>query len=288
MSVASPSHRRDAALPFAPMVPALSVALGSSATPEVKMMTSDDVRSGLERGELFIEYLPIVTLRDERCVGAEALVRWHRGDAIMMPLEFIPAIENTPVSGKLTYWVIDTVAAELGGWLAEHGEAQISINVPPEILGRGGIEYAAVRSGLRARADQIVLEVTERGVPDRLGLDALNEIARKGVRIALDDITLSGVNLALIARCSFSIVKIDRGLIAQLEYDKPLPNWLVGLGSLLRTTELEVIAEGIETRFQANVLMAAGVEMGQGYLYSTPLSARALKEYYGHTAGTPH
>src|SRR5262245_7909205 len=102
------------------------------------MITLDDVRAGMERGELFVEYMPIVTLKDQRCVGAEALVRWWRAGAMLHPREFIPVIENTPVSGTLTYWVIDTVASELGGWLGENPEAQVSINVPPEILGRGG------------------------------------------------------------------------------------------------------------------------------------------------------
>jgi sensor c-di-GMP phosphodiesterase-like protein len=244
------------------------------------MITVDDLREGMDRGELFVEYLPIVSLRDERCVGAEALVRWWHDGSVLYPSNFIPIAENTPLSGAITYWVIDTVASELGAWLAEHAEAQISINVPPEILGRGGIEYAARRSGLRARADQIVLEITERGIPDRLGLAALNELADRGVRVALDDTTLSAVNLAVLTRCNFSVVKIDRSLTAQLRPDEPVPEWFDGLAALLRSSTLEVIAEGIETSHQAERLRDAGVELGQGFWFSLPLSARGLKEFY--------
>lgn len=244
------------------------------------MIPLEDVRTGIERGELFVEYQPIVMLRDQRCVGAEALVRWWHAGAVLLPGEFIPVIENTPLSGTLTYWVIDTVAAELGSWLGDHADVHISINVPPEILGRGGLEYAARRSGLRVRADQIVLELSERGVPDRLGLEALNEAARRGVRVALDDAAMSGVNLAVLTRCNFSIVKLDRGLTAQLVPGQPTPEWLQGLTALLRSSNVKVIAEGIETLHQADTLIAAGVEMGQGYLYSTSVSARRLKEYY--------
>jgi len=233
----------------------------------------------MDRGELFLVYLPIVTLNDQRCVGAEALVRWRRGNAVLQPSDFLHLVHNTALSGRLTYWVIDTVAAELGGWLAEHPQVQISINVPAEILGRGGLEYAAARSGLSGRVHQIVLEITEHGVPDQLGIEALNAMAERGVRVALDDVALSGVNLALLARCNFRIIKIDRGLTSQLVASRPAPVWLAGLASLLRNTELQVIAEGVETLHQASVLLAAGVQMAQGYLFSEPLRAGELQSY---------
>jgi EAL domain-containing protein (putative c-di-GMP-specific phosphodiesterase class I) len=244
------------------------------------MIKPSDVSAAMDRGELFIEYLPTVMLSNRRCVGGEALVRWRRDGAVLQPRDFLSVIEHTPLSGTLTYWVIDTVATELSEWLAENPEVQIGINVPPEILGRGGIEYAARRSGLRARADQIVLEITERGVPDRLGLAALNAMAERGVHVALDDVVLSGVNLALLTRCSFSIVKIDRTLTAQLVPGAPQPEWLAGLTSLLSNSTLQVIAEGIESRYQSQTLLEAGVQMGQGFLFSSPLIARDLKRFH--------
>jgi len=244
------------------------------------MITPEDVRAGLERGEIFVTYLPTITLANARCVGAEALVRWRRGQEILPGGDFIPVIENTPMSGVITYWVIDTVATELGDWLGEHNDAHISINVPPEILGRGGLEYAATRSGLRARIGQIILEITERGVPDRLGLEALNSMAVHGVKLALDDTMLTGANLALLARCNFRIVKLDRQLVARLKPDAPPPAWLEGLSSLLRNSRLQVVAEGVESDYQAQTLLAAGVQMAQGYLFSMPLTAPELMRLY--------
>lgn len=234
----------------------------------------------MDGDELFVEYQPIVLLKDESCVGAEALVRWRRAGTILQPSEFLSSICNTPLSGRLSYWVIDTVAADLGDWLAEHPQAHISINVPPEILGRGGLQYAAERSGLHARMNQIVLEITEHGVPDQLGLQALNMLAERGLRIALDDVALNGMNLALLARCNFSIIKLDRQLTSQLASGRPPPPWLAGLSSLLRNSALQVIAEGVETRYQADALQHAGVQMAQGYLYSASLDAAALIAYH--------
>jgi sensor c-di-GMP phosphodiesterase-like protein len=243
-------------------------------------MDLNTIRLALEAREFFLVYQPIVSLRDGLCFGAEALIRWRRENAVLDASEFIPFSDRTPLSGALTYWVIDTVAAELGDWLDSHGAAHISINVPPEILGRGGLEYAATRSGLRARAKQLILEVTERGIPDQLGLDALNSIAVTGAQVALDDTTLSGANLALLTRCNFDFVKIDQLLVAELAPDKPPAPWLDGLAGLLRTTPLQIIAEGVETAFQVATLRAAGVQLAQGHYLSGPRSASDFQRFY--------
>jgi sensor c-di-GMP phosphodiesterase-like protein len=244
------------------------------------MVTMADVSLAMDQHELFVEYQPVIQLSDGSCVGAEALVRWRRGGTTLMPSEFLRAVSKTPLSGRLTYWVIDTVAADLGDWLGEHPQVTVSINVPPEILGRGGLQYAAARSGLYARKDQIVLEITEHGVPDELGLQALNAMAERGLRVALDDVSLNGVNLALFARCNFSIIKLDRQLTSQLEPSASQQSWLSGLSSLLRNSTLQVIAEGVETWYQAKTLLEAGVQMAQGHLFSGSLDAPTLIAYH--------
>jgi sensor c-di-GMP phosphodiesterase-like protein len=243
-------------------------------------MDLSTIKSALEAREFFLVYQPIVSLRDGLCFGAEALIRWRRENAVLNASEFIALSDHTPLSGALTYWVIDTVAAELGEWLDSNQSAHISVNVPPEILGRGGLEYAATKSGLRARAKQLILEVTERGIPDQLGLEALNSISSTGARVALDDTTLSGANLALLTRCNFDFVKIDQLLVAELVSDQPRASWLEGLAVLLQTTALQIIAEGVETAFQAETLRAAGVQLAQGHYFSVPRSAGDFKRFY--------
>src|SRR5881394_3003390 len=97
------------------------------------------VRTGLEAGEFYLEYLPIVALATGRCVGCEALARWRRPAGVVMPDDFIPLVEGTPLSGLLTYWVIETVARELGDFMRSQDDIVVGINVPPELLGRGGL-----------------------------------------------------------------------------------------------------------------------------------------------------
>lgn len=245
------------------------------------MISIDTMRAGLARGEFFLEYLPTTSLADGRCIGAEALIRWRRTTGVIPPMDFIPLAENTLVSGLISYWVIETVAAELGDWLRANPDAEISVNAPPEILGRGGILFAAEKSGLADVFPQIVLEVTERGLPDLLGVETINLAKAAGIRVALDDLILAGsANLAILARANFDIIKIDRSLVSQIEPGCPKPNWLPEITAMIPWSQLVVIAEGVETEHQLLTLREADIHAVQGYHFSPPIPAGEFIAYY--------
>ena len=243
------------------------------------MIDLEMIREGLDRNEFFLEYLPIVSLEPERCVGAEALLRWQRPTGIVFPDDFVRLVENTPLSGLLTYWVIDRVAAEMGDWLRKHDGVEMHINVPPEILGRGGLEYAAQKSGLYDVRHKLVLEITERGVPDQLGLHAIDLAARQGVRVALDDVRIDPASVMVLSRCNAQIIKIDKSVLLDNGVEGAMPRWAEALSVLLKTTDLEVIAEGVETAEQLAMLKSAGVRRVQGHYFSRPLRAAAFLDY---------
>lgn len=243
------------------------------------MIDLEMIREGLDRNEFFLEYLPIVSLEPERCVGAEALLRWQRPTGIVFPDDFVRLVENTPLSGLLTYWVIDRVAAEMGDWLRKHDGVEMHINVPPEILGRGGLEYAAQKSGLYDVRHKLVLEITERGVPDQLGLHAIDLAARQGVRVALDDVRIDPASVMVLSRCNAQIIKIDKSVLLDNGVEGAMPRWAEALSVLLKTTDLEVIAEGVETAEQLAMLKTAGVRRVQGHYFSHPLRAAAFLDY---------
>lgn len=247
-------------------------------------MYDPQIYAALQDGEFELHYLPTMRLADRRCVGAEALIRWRRDGALVMPDEFIPRVERTGLVGLITYWVIDTLAVQMRDWLLAHPQAHLSINVPPDVLGRGGIEYVGARAGLADLREQIVLEVTERGVPDAQGVEALDHMARGGVRIALDDVRMDGANLALLARCRFHYIKLDAPLVAGLAAE-PQPPWLRSLRALLAQAPLQVVAEGVETDAQAALLADAGIALGQGHLFSPALPAAAFREFHARHAG---
>jgi len=241
----------------------------------------NDIRAGLTAGEFFLEYLPTISLQDGRCVGAEALARWQRPSGIVAPHDFIPIVENTPLSGLITYWVIETAAAEVGDWLRANDDVHLSFNVPPELFGRGGLEYVANKTGLKDLSRKIVLEVTERSVPDKMGVDAIVTASKHyGVRIALDDVNVSGANLIVLSRCHVAIIKLDKTLVEELGQGREEPPWLAGLSSLLGTTPLEIIAEGVETAAQCVALRRAGIRLAQGFFFSPPLRAKPFVEFF--------
>jgi sensor c-di-GMP phosphodiesterase-like protein len=242
------------------------------------MITAADVKAALYSGEMFLEYLPVVALSDRHCFGAEALIRWRRGGRIVQPAEFIPLIENTPVSGLLTYWVVDTVAKDLAQWLRAHEDAHIAINVPPEVLGRGGLRYAAMKSGILDLVSRFIIEITERGLPDKMGIEEVN--TRSDVLVALDDACANENGLVVASRVHVDILKIEKSTVDRITGQEFSPTEMSTLATLIRSAKVTVIAEGVEHEAQVRKLQDCGIGMAQGWLFSRPLSADAFKEYF--------
>ncbi|TQM12305.1 EAL domain-containing protein [Pseudoxanthomonas sp. 3HH-4] len=241
------------------------------AQPEI--YTEQQIHQAIINNEMFLEYMPTVSLmQDLRCVGAEALVRWKHQGQIIEPMDFVPLVENTPVAGALTYWVIDQVAKELGPWLKQYPGAQIGINVPPKVLGRGGFEYVARTSKLLDYPGSILLEVTERGIPDRLGLEELKEVSDEGVAIGLDDIAARSRNLLVLFQAPVDVIKLDREVSRSID-DSGHSSLLQELAPLIQASGRKVVAECVERIEQEAALRKAGIEMAQGWLYSKSLPA---------------
>jgi sensor c-di-GMP phosphodiesterase-like protein len=237
------------------------------------------IYAGLLNNEFFLEYLPIVDLSTGQCVGGEALIRWHKDNRVVPPMEFIPYVEGTEMSGFITYWVIDKVAEEFGQWLRQTSGMYISVNVPPELFGRGGVLYAAYKSNLLDIANKFVVEITERGVPDKLGIESINN-RYENVLFALDDVLAHEASLVVLGRLNIDIIKIDKSYTDHiLQKDWPTSHDERFL-RLLKESHFTVIAEGIEQRCQADVLRDAGISAGQGWYFSHPLSAEKFKKYF--------
>jgi len=244
------------------------------------MFNEIDFRNAIKNNEFFLEYLPTISLTDGHCVGAEALVRWRKADRIVPPMEFIPLIEGTIFIGELTYWIIDRVAHDLGGWLHDTVGVHVAINVPPELWGRGGISYALRKSHLVDDVDKIVLEVTERGVPDKLGVDTINNHGYTKVKVALDDVMANEAQLVFLARLRVDIIKIDKSFTDRILLDEwPTHEDKIHI-RLLHDIDKIVLVEGVETRKQVDVLRKAGVKFVQGWHFSRSLPIEKFKTYY--------
>lgn len=246
------------------------------------------IEKAIDQDEFFLEYLPTVVLKTGRCAGAEALVRWRHNGEIIPPMEFIPLVEGTPLSGPLTYWVIEAIGKELKMWLEKQTDSvHIGINVPPELFGRGGLEYAGKKAGLDKVASKVVLEVSERGIIDQLGIQDLNERLGRQSLIALDDVQLREINSLLLARIKVDIIKLDKAVTDKLGQEKVDPRVRQTLMAISNVPGLSIIAEGVETAEQAQQLGEFGIEYGQGWYFSKPISAEAFVEFFNARRNLP-
>jgi sensor c-di-GMP phosphodiesterase-like protein len=244
------------------------------------MYSLEEIRTGFEANEFILEYLPTISLSNQSCVGAEALIRWRRADQVVPPLEFVPQIESSPLSGPMTYWIIERVAMELGDWLREQEGVHISINVPPELFGRGGLHYAVQKSNLSDVSNKLMMEVTERGLPDAMGIAAIADARRAGVLVALDDLNMNETNIVVLSRIHTDVVKFDKSFADQMLQPDWKPEDIEGLSALITSTCFKVLVEGIETARQADIVKDAGVHLAQGFFFSPPLPAPRFMEYF--------
>lgn len=188
-------------------------------------------------------------------------------------------IKNTPLIGLITYWMIEQVGKEMGDLLHSDEIIHIGINAPPELIGRGGIAYAIDKAGLLDVAHKITLEITERGLLDQTALDAINA---KGLncKIAVGDFGTGHANLLQLSKIEADIIKIDKAFIEQMTTDRWVSRMISGLSAFARVLGTELIAEGVESKSQVELLRSLGVSMGQGMYFSKPINAEAFLPFY--------
>lgn len=240
-----------------------------------------DLRRALSRDELFLEYQPIVDLRDGRVDGVEALVRWmHPTKGRVPPLDFIGIAERTGLIGPLGWWVMRTACGQMRAWI-EEGSARpdqhVSVNVSPIQLAEPDMARRIARILRETRLDprQLQLEITESVLvdqPEALVAD-LTELMALGVRIAIDDFGTGHSVLAYLKDLPVDVLKIDKAFVDDIEKDPGRARLTQGIVQLAQALNLSIVAEGIETAPQARMLSELGNMLGQGFLYSRPVGA---------------
>jgi diguanylate cyclase (GGDEF)-like protein len=241
----------------------------------------NDLRRALTRDELLLQYQPLVDLRSGDVVGFEALVRWqHPTRGLVPPLAFIPMAEETGLIIALGRWVLDAAcrqAAALNADLAAEGDRTfVSVNLSARQFTEGDliddIRRTLARTGLDPEA--LELEITESVLMDHseAGIRTLSEIRDLGVRLVLDDFGTGYSSLAYLKHLPLDTIKIDRTFVAGIEdpADRSIVEAVVALAHGLG---IGVVAEGIETKAQADKLRELGCDLGQGYLFSRPVPA---------------
>jgi diguanylate cyclase (GGDEF)-like protein/PAS domain S-box-containing protein len=249
-----------------------------------RVALTNDLRRAIERGELRLEYQPIVAFGKRAVRGFEALVRWtHPERGQIPPGRFIPLAEQHGLIGPLGRWVLSEALDQVRRWRDAGlplGELAMAVNVSRVQLSRP--DLAAEVLGALAERDlapgSLYVEVTESAVmedPD-VAHATLRELTAAGVRIALDDFGVGQSSLACLRDLPLDVLKLDRGFITSLASSRQAVAIVRAVTDMARTLGFSVVAEGIETEAQGQVVEALGCDVGQGFLYARPSAPEAL------------
>lgn len=236
-----------------------------------------DLRALVERSAAHFQ--PIVDLNTGRVLGAETLVRFVDQDgALRTPGGIIERIEeNLDDLEALTWRLFCQIAAKTGPLLDRHRDFYISANVPPVLLASPRLKQILEDSGLDRYIDRLVCEITERQALSDAGREALAIARPLGLRIAMDDFGTGQSGLKQLIGLPLDMLKIDKSEVDPLMRDPTADRLLRGVVALAAALRVKVIAEGVETREQAFFLRAAGVDAGQGWLWSKAVPADELE-----------
>jgi diguanylate cyclase (GGDEF)-like protein len=248
-----------------------------------------EVHGLLARGELHLDYQPIVATSDGHIVGVEALLRWaHPSRGLVAPNVLVPLAERAGLMPAIGRWVLEEASAEQGRWRHDYqaDDVSMSVNVSAhQLMSAGFVDIVAgVVSGSNSRANQLTLEMTESVfVTDgERALVVLNDLKALGVRLALDDFGTGYSSLSYLLQFPVDIVKIDKIFVSGLGRDRPNQAIVAAVIRLAHDLGSTVVAEGVETVEQHRELARLGADFCQGFYFARPtppLSIGTLVEH---------
>jgi EAL domain-containing protein (putative c-di-GMP-specific phosphodiesterase class I) len=255
-----------------------------------------DLQRAISEGELTLQFQPIVDLATSRVTGAEALVRWWRGDQVVSPREFLGAAEESGLIVPLGEWVLREACAQGAAWRHSSGGSSWDIGISVNLSARQitapafGARLAAILAETGLPPEALTVEVNERILveEDELIIERLAGLHQLGVKLALDDFGTGYASLAYLHHLPLDIIKIDPSFVAGLGQDDTLTLLTRTVVQVGRDLGLRVIAEGIEQPRQLIALREMGCEFGQGFLIARPMGAPGVEALIkAAPAGTP-
>lgn len=256
-----------------------------------RMRMEHDLREALTRHEFELHYQPQVEAVSGRIVAFEALVRWRSPTAgLVMPGDFIPIAEESGLILPLGEWVTDEACRQLCAWRSRSNEAQsvhVAVNLSAmQLRSDHLLEFIAAtlqKYGLSGR--DLELEVTESAMMDDpvACISRLRALRRMGIRLSIDDFGTGYSSLSHLKLMPLDILKIDRAFVRDIETDHNDVVICTATIALAHNLEFTVIAEGVETAAQRDLLVAHGCDFLQGYYFSKPVDAETALELLKET-----
>ena len=253
----------------------------------------EQVRKALHANEFVLYYQPKVYMKTGVVFGVEALIRWQKSTGeIVPPGSFLPALYNNTLEIELGDWVIATVLAQMRQWQQVGLEIQVSINVSSlqlfdpafvEKLSKDLKDYPDIQPSL------LQLEVLESSMlNDLVAVSEIIQQSRKlGVSFALDDFGTGYSSLAYLKHLPASVLKIDQSFVQEMMKSTDDLSIISGVIGMANAFGMQVIAEGVESIEQGNLLLRLGCEQGQGYGIAKPMPADDLPNWIKHWKAAP-
>lgn len=243
-------------------------AMGAEALHELRL--SGELRQALEEQQFEMHYQPIVNLVTGRADRFEALVRWrHPTRGLMTPAKFLPAMEESGAIVQLGHWIIDEVCRQLAVWGL--GVANVAVNISDREFWHGDLLTHVVSALTRHElsANRLTLEITEGVIMRRPDAAArmMRDMHDAGLQLHIDDFGTGHSSLESLHRFPVEAFKIDRSFIAELTTSDRTEELVRAIVAMGRALNLDVIAEGVETREQLEFLREIGCAGGQGFLF---------------------
>lgn len=232
-----------------------------------------DLVAGLERGELYLDYQPLLDLTTGRVEATEALIRWqHPTRGVLQPGAFLPQAQRSRMGPIITTFVLRSVAEQWLAWQADHRRVRIAVNIPPIEL--TDLSVACALEVLLERGFDptcLVIEVTERRIADvRAIAPTLERLRSWGVRLSIDDFGTGESTLLRLQELEFNEIKIDRALTAGIARSRTGSHIVRFVTDLAHQLEMTVVAEGVEHHHEFEALGGLGVDVLQGYHVGRP------------------
>ncbi|GIU44981.1 diguanylate cyclase [Shewanella sairae] len=252
-----------------------------------RMRLIQDLRHAIIHQEFELYYQPIICLQHDTCLKAEALIRWrHPKRGLVSPIEFIAVAEETGLIIEIGNWVFQQAARQSALWRDRFGvEVQISINKSPVQFRDEGDSFeswAALLKSLKLTNNNICVEITEGLLLDNSQTisSTLATYRESGIQVSLDDFGTGYSSLAYLKKFEIDYLKIDQSFTRNLDSNGNDFTLCEAIIVMAHKLGMQVIAEGVETEYQRQLLADAGCDFGQGYLFSKPVPAEEFEQAF--------
>jgi len=243
-----------------------------------KIDIKNNLRKAITKNELILYYQPQTDLKTDKIIGMEALVRWKPNNKIIYPDEFISIAEESGLIIDIGDWIFKKACEDLKIWQDKNENLSVSVNMSsiqfqqPNIVEK--IKHTIKETGVNTKF--LELEITETGLMEQNEsiINKIGELKALGIKISIDDFGTGYSSLAYLKKFNVDKVKIDKSFIWKLEEnedDKPIIKAIIAMSQNLN---LEVLAEGVETKYQKDFLKENGCKLYQGYYCSKPVSRK--------------